>query len=74
MHPDMMLVTGMLLVVLSLPAIFAAWADNRAPRVGALVLFGGAGLVFWAFREREGGYRLQDVPDAVYGVIGQILN
>lgn len=74
MHPDMMLVTGMLLVVLSLPAIAAAWADNRAPRVGALVLFGGAGLVFWAFREREGGYRLQDVPDAVYGVIGQILN
>ncbi|MBV6635273.1 MAG: hypothetical protein KI788_05145 [Mameliella sp.] len=74
MEPDMMLVTGMGLVVLSLPAIISAWSDNRAPRVGVLVLFGGAGLVFWAFREKDGGYRPQDIPDAVYGVIGQILN
>lgn len=69
----MMLVTGMGLMVLSLPAIVAAWADNRAPRVGALVLLGGGGLVLWAAREKDGGYTWPEIPDVFYGVIGQIL-
>ncbi|MBV7394340.1 hypothetical protein [Mameliella sediminis] len=73
MEPDVMLVTGMGLLVLSLPSIVSAWADNRAPRVGALVLLAGGGLVVWAFREKPGGYRPADIPDVIYSVIGQML-
>lgn len=74
MEPDVMLVTGMALLVLSLPSIIAAWADSRAPRVGAVLLLGGAGLIYWAFRGKPGGYRWSEIPDVVYGVIGQILS
>jgi hypothetical protein len=74
LEPDVMLVTGVGLMVLSLPAILSAWVENRAPRVGALVLIGGAGLALWAFQKKEGGYRLSDLPDVFYGVIAQILN
>lgn len=74
MQPDMMLVIGMGLMVLSLPAIISAWAENRAPRVGALVLLGGGGLVVWALREKDGGYTWADLPDVLYGVIGQLMH
>lgn len=74
MEPDMKLVVGMGLVVLSLPAILTAWADNRAPRMGALLFLGGAGFVIWALRQKDGGYTWAQIPDVVYGAIGQILN
>ncbi len=74
MEPDMMLVVGMGLVVLSLPSILAAWADSRAPRLGALLFLAGGGLVIWALREKEGGYTWSQIPDVFYGVVGQILN
>ena len=74
MQPDVMIVAGMGLVVLSLPSILSAWADKRAPRLGALLLLGGGGMVLWAFRAREGGYSWAELPGVFYGVIGQILN
>ena len=73
MDTDVMLVTGMALSVLSLPSIVAAWADGRAPRVGAVVLLSGGGLILWALREKDGGYDWALLPDVVYAVIGQLL-
>ena len=74
MDPDVMLVTGMGLVVLSLPAIVAAWADGRAPRIGSLVLLGGGGLILWAIQDRPVGYTWAEIPRVFYGVVAQILN
>lgn len=74
MDADVMLVTGMALSVLSLPSIVAAWSDGRRPRVGALVLLGGGGLILWALRQKEGGYDWADIPQVVYAVIGQMLH
>lgn len=73
MEPDLALVTGMGLAVLSLPAMVSAWADGRAPRVGALVLLAGGGLILWAARTQEGGYRLAEIPDVLYRVIGGLM-
>ncbi|MGP6088102.1 hypothetical protein [Antarctobacter jejuensis] len=74
MEPDMMLVVGMGLIVLSLPSILSAWTDSRAPRLGALLLLGGGGLAIWALSDKDGGYTWAEIPDVFYGVIGQILN
>lgn len=74
MEPDVMLVTGLGLAVLSVPAIISAWAEGRSPRVGTVVLIGGGALAVWAFRSREGGYALAELPDVFYGVVAQILN
>lgn len=74
MQSDVMLVAGMGLVVLSLPAILSAWADRRAPRVGTLLLLGGGGLILWTLSRTKGAYSWADIPDVFYGVIGQIVN
>jgi hypothetical protein len=73
MEPDVMLFAGLGLTVLSLPAILSAWADKRPPRVGAVVLLGGLGLVIWAALNKPGGYVLSDVPVVVYEMIARIL-
>lgn len=73
MEPDIALITGAGLAVLSLPSIIAAWAEGRAPRVGALVLLTGGGLILWAMARKPGGYALLDLPDIFYGVIGGML-
>lgn len=74
MEPDVMLVAGMGLVVLSIPAILSAWADRRAPQIGALLLLGGGGMIAWTLSRKQGGYTWAELPDVFYGVIGQILN
>ncbi|CUH78272.1 hypothetical protein [Tropicibacter naphthalenivorans] len=73
MQPDTLLVVGLLFLVLSIPAIVSAWTDGRAPRGAAIVLVWGAGMILYAMRIKEGGYRWSDIPDAVYTVIGQVV-
>ncbi|WP_417719501.1 hypothetical protein [Salipiger sp.] len=73
MQPDQFLVLGLFLGVMAIPAILSAWSDRRTPRVGAVVLIGGLGLVLHAIDTRPGGYGAQEVSDAVYGVIADIL-
>lgn len=48
MNTDIALVTGLVMVVLSIPAIFSAFSEGRAPRVAAVLLvvggrYGGLG-------------------------------
>ncbi len=73
MEPDVMLITGLGLAVISLPAILSAWADRRPPRIGGLVLVGGLCLAGFAASQKEGGYVPSDVPDVFYSLVGRIL-
>ncbi|WP_418594858.1 hypothetical protein [Ponticoccus sp. (in: a-proteobacteria)] len=73
MDNDVALVTGLGLMVLSLPSIIAAWSDRRAPRTGVVALLAGAGLVLWAALRRPGGFRLTEMPEVLYGVIARLL-
>ncbi|MBN7786802.1 hypothetical protein JYP51_17880 [Ponticoccus gilvus] len=73
MDNDVALVTGLGLMVLALPSIIAAWSDGRAPRVGAVVLLAGGGLVLWAASRKPGGYRPAEIPEVLYGVIARLL-
>ncbi|AUC54068.1 MAG: hypothetical protein ACU0CC_23225 [Sagittula sp.] len=73
LDPKTALVMGMLLVVLALPALISAWADRRKPFAGTILLFAGCALGTWAWRRQEGGFRLDEVPDILYGVIGQMI-
>jgi len=74
MDPDVMLITGLGLAVLSLPSIISAWAEARAPRVGAIVLIAGLALCVYAFTQKDGGYRPSDVPTILYSFIGEMLS
>ncbi|EIE51146.1 hypothetical protein AL036_01540 [Salipiger aestuarii] len=73
MQPDQYLVLGLCLVALSIPAVIAAWADRRAPRAGAVLAVAGLAAVLHGNAQQPGGYRLADIPDAIYGVIGAVI-
>lgn len=73
MDSDVALVTGLGLMVLSLPSIIAAWSDRCAPRTGVVALLAGGGLVLWAALRRPGGFRLTEMPEVLYGVIARLL-
>ncbi len=73
MTPDLILVLGIVLGILSVPAIVSAISDRRPPRVAAIVLLVAGCLVVWAIQEKPGGYSLRDVPNAFVQVIGQVV-
>ncbi|MCB1342826.1 MAG: hypothetical protein KDK24_17510 [Pseudooceanicola sp.] len=73
MQADLILTLGLLLAALAIPAGVAAWADRRPPRAAMLTLLIAGGMVVYAERTKPGGYRLADVPVAIYAVIGSII-
>ena len=74
MDTDLFLTVGIVLSVLTIPSLVAAWADGRPPRVGALVLLAGAVLIAFAVMKRPGGYAFDEVPHVMLGVLGRVLN
>ncbi|MDP4031888.1 MAG: hypothetical protein Q8P60_03360 [Pseudorhodobacter sp.] len=74
MDSDLMFVIGAVLLVLSIPSIFSAFADSRPPRAAAIVLLIGGTLVVIALSQKPGGIALAQIPDIFIRVIGRLLN
>ena len=73
MTPDAALFAGLVLAALSIPSMFSAYSENRAPRVSAVLVLTAGGLILWAFRTKPGGYTPEQLPDAFFTVLGQII-
>lgn len=73
MDADLFFVIGLVLLVLALPALVGAYADNRAPRAAAILVMVGGGLVALAVHERPGAYGLGAIPDAFVRVVARVL-
>ncbi|KRS17701.1 hypothetical protein [Roseovarius indicus] len=73
MEPDLLLIIGIVLAVLSVPSMLSAFADRRTPRVAAVVAIVGGGLIVWAFREQPGGYTLEEIPEVFVRVVAQFI-
>ncbi len=59
---DLMLTLGILLLVLSVPSLLAAWVESRAPRIGAIMAIAALGLIVSALVIKPGGYAFNQVP------------
>jgi hypothetical protein len=66
---DLYLVIGVILLGLSIPSALGAWAERRSPRVAALVIVMGGGLVALAVSQTPGGYTLDGAANAFFRVI-----
>ncbi|SLN48758.1 hypothetical protein AQS8620_02055 [Aquimixticola soesokkakensis] len=73
MQFDVYLVIGLILLVLSLPAIIGAISENRAPRAAAILLLAGGGLLVLALTGKPGGYTIEQIPQAFARVIGHYI-
>jgi hypothetical protein len=74
MNSDLMLVVGLIVAALSLPAVLNAWSESRAPRAGSIMVMIAIGLIVAAVQTKPGGYTVAEVPDVFFSVIGRLLN
>ena len=73
MDPDLYLVIGILIAVLTIPSLMSAFVEGRTPRAGAIMVLIAGTLIVLALKEKPTGYTLKDVPDAFYRVVATYL-
>ncbi len=73
MDPDLFLVIGIVIAVLTVPSLLSAYVDGRTPRAGALLVLIAGTLIVVALSNHPGGYELKEIPEAFYRVAGRYL-
>ena len=74
MDTDLMLVTGIILGVLSIPAMLNSFSEGRAPRAAAIVVLFGGVLIFLALKDHSAGYSWAELPQVFGRVFKRLLN
>lgn len=74
MDADLYLVIGIIIIAFSLPSIFGAISESRAPRVAAILVMVGGGLIALAVSQKPAGYTLDEIPGAFVNVVGRYIN
>jgi hypothetical protein len=69
MDTDMLLTTGIVLLILSVPSLLSAWVDGRAPRIGAIMAIAALGMIVGALVENPGGYEFNQVPEVMFRTV-----
>ena len=73
MDPDLLLVIGLILGVLSVPSIISAFSEDRAPRAASIILLIAGVLVVVALNSKGGGYTFAEIPQTFLNVVGRYL-
>lgn len=73
MNSDLMLVVGLVVAALSLPALLNAWSEGRAPRAGAIMVMIAIGLIVAAIQTKPGGYTVAEVPQVFFRVLARLM-
>lgn len=73
MDPDLALVLGVVLGILSVPSILSALSDKRAPRASAVTILIAGGLIVYATQNKPGGVALDAIPDIFVNVIARYM-
>ena len=74
MDPDLLLVVGIVIAVLTVPSLMSAYIDGRTPRAGAVLVLIAGTLIVLALNGQPGGYAIREIPDAFYRVASRFLN
>jgi hypothetical protein len=74
MDPDLFLVIGLVLAVLTIPSLLSAYSESRAPRAASVVVLVAGVLIVIALTNKAGGYTIAEIPDVIFRVIGRYLN
>lgn len=73
MQHDLMIVIGLIVLVFTVPSVFSAISEGRAPRIASIMLLIGGGLIIIALTQKPGGYTFRDIPQAFTRVVGYVL-
>ncbi|WP_101065469.1 hypothetical protein [Roseovarius salinarum] len=73
MNTDLALVVGVVLAILSVPAMVSALSDARAPRAAAITVMIAGAMIVWAVTQKPGGYAVAEVPDVFVRVLAPLF-
>lgn len=73
MDYDLALVGGLLLALLSVPAMISAFSDGRSPRLAIVLAVAGGVLFLFAMTMSPIPYRATDIPQAGLRVLARLL-
>ena len=74
MDTDLVLTLGIVLLVVTVPSLLAAWVEGRFPRLGAFMTVASIAMIVTAVLSKPGGYVFNDVPGVMVGVFGRMIN
>jgi len=72
--PDYILVIGMVIGLLAIPALIGAFSESRTPRAAAIMVLLSAGLVSVAVLQRPNTYTVKNAPEVFMKVVGEVVN
>lgn len=73
MDTDLILVLGLVIAALSIPAMVSAFSGNRAPRAPALIILIAGAMIVFAVLRHPGGYDLAELPHVFFSVVRRYL-
>ncbi len=73
MDTDLVLTLGVLLLVLTIPSLLAAWTEGRAPRIGAIMIIVAFVMMVAAVMTKPGGYAFNEVPGVMLSVVSRYI-
>lgn len=71
---DLFFVLGLCLSALSIPAVLSAISNSHPPRLAAVTLIIGGGMVVYAVMQNPGAYNVAGTPEVFINVIGRLVN
>jgi hypothetical protein len=74
MDTDLILVMGLAICVLAIPALLSAYSESRPPRFAAIMVLIGGVLLVTALTKKPTGYTFDEIPNVIFRVIGRFLN
>jgi hypothetical protein len=69
MDTDLMLVIGVVICVLTIPSLLAAFSESRPPRAASIMVLIGGILVVLALTQKPSGYTFGEIPDVFLRVL-----
>jgi len=73
MDTDLALIFGLVIAAFGIVSLSSAISDRRSLRATVLTVLIAGGLVAYAVTTKPGGYRIEQVPDVFYSVIGRFF-
>ncbi len=74
MDSELLLIIGVVVAVMSVPAVISAFGAGRPPRAATVAAVVGGALIVSAIAMHPGGFKAQDLPEIAARVIDRYLN
>ncbi len=74
MDSELLLMIGLVVAVMAIPALISAFGASRPPRAAAVAAAIGGALIVIAISLHPGGFRAQDLPEIAARVIDRYVN